>query len=736
MKKFVNILICFCTVISSFLITFVNVYASASATIEDSEGVNVRSGPGTNYSIITALANHTSITLVDTTKHQGTGCSSGWYQINYNGSTDRYVCSETVVVSNTGSIQNGSYYTTNAYGSRINEDYATVRTSPDGSKKELIYLGTNVKVLETTAGTASCTSGWAKISYYNNRTGYICGRLVSTYESITASDAEYNTVLRNASFPESYWPFLTYLHKLHPNWVFKAIQTGKDFNTAVNSEVQSNYIQSTESNYIIDGNVRENPNWYAANASVVAFYLDPRNYLTERNIFAFENLNYDSTYHTVNVVKNIFAGSFLAEGDYASYFVNAGATYNVSPIHLATRIKQEGSLNKDYAAVNGLATTKNGLTYNGQNLDGVYNFFNIGAYQDTVTSSAVTRGLAVAKGLVDSYSDTPWNTPQKSINAGARLLGNAYISKGQYTLYFEKFNTSPTAVYSSYTNQYMTNIIAPAGESLSTYYGYSDLNLLDTAFVFSIPVYNNMPTSYTSHPIIGDVSNDLSELTIDNVSITGFDKDVIEYNEGVSSTTQSVTIGAKTASPNASITGTGVKQLTNDITKIDITVTSQIGVSKVYTINIEKIDISNMTTQDIIDKLDVKSNGTYISGMGVGTNSSTIIQKINKINPEAVVEIKDKDNKIKLNNTISTGDTISITMNGTKTSYGIAVKGDLNGDGKITIIDLLRVQKHILKYTTLSDVYSYAADTNYDSQINIIDLLKVQKHILGYIVLK
>ena len=48
----------------------------------------------------------------------------------------------------------------------------------------------------------------------------------------------------------------------------------------------------------------------------------------------------------------------------------------------------------------------------------------------------------------------------------------------------------------------MTNILAPASESLSTYRSYKSLGILNKKLVFKIPVFNSMPTSNTSHPIV------------------------------------------------------------------------------------------------------------------------------------------------------------------------------------------------------------------------------------------
>ena len=50
-------------------------------------------------------------------------------------------------------------------------------------------------------------------------------------------------------------------------------------------ETGKNYIQTNVDNYRLSNTVVENPNWYRASSPVVAFYLNPRNYLNEKNIF-------------------------------------------------------------------------------------------------------------------------------------------------------------------------------------------------------------------------------------------------------------------------------------------------------------------------------------------------------------------------------------------------------------------------------------------------------------------
>ena len=59
--------------------------------------------------------------------------------------------------------------------------------------------------------------------------------------------------------------------------------------------------------------------------------------------------------------------------------------------------------------------------------------------------------------------------------------------------------------------------------------------------------------------------------------------------------------------------------------------------------------------------------------------------------------------------------------------------GDTNGDGKITLIDLANVQRHLLGLITLTGDKFTGADTNKDGKITLIDLANIQRHLLGLI---
>ncbi len=701
--------------------TFVNATIEAIIT---GQGVRIRSTPEAidESNIVKTTITGFYITLVDETTYTGSGCSDGWYKLIYE-NKEAYVCS-TYVNINTNPEYNTSGWTARTYGNFVN-----VRSQPTSTSTLInsLILGVNLTILEYYPNGNGCAGPWYKVSYYDGKSsGYICSDSVVIKNNITDKDAAYEETLRTSGFPESYFPYLSFLHKKYPNWTFKAIQTGLKWNDVINGENNKNYIQFYNEQYSNSTTIAEVPNWYYANTGVISFYMDPRNFLNEKYIFMFETLNYDNTLELEypNIVKSTFSGGTFSNDDFANILNTSGKSYNVSPAHIASRIRQE-------IGINGNAATSGApFTYGGVEYSGFYNFFNIGAYGDT----PIYRGLAYAAGVVDNTNKTrePWNTVEKAINGGAAFLSSKYISKGQYTLYFQKFNTAPNSYYTKYTNQYMTNVQAPSSESSSIYNSYNSQNLLSNAYSFSIPIYLEIPT-YTSLPSSGSNNNYLSSITINDITINDFDKDVLEYTYFIDKTINSVNIKATAENSTSKISGDGIVQLNNDSNDISIIVTAENGEIKTYKIVILKVE-SIISISELQNLLGVVNND-LIPNNSVGNTIEMLTNKINSNSPSSIITVKDSNGTISdYKSPLKTGQliTITTTSNETKT-FSISVTGDIDGDGKINILDLLKVQKHLVKAKTLDNVYLLSADTNNDKIVNILDLLRIQKNILGEI---
>lgn len=64
------------------------------------------------------------------------------------------------------------------------------------------------------------------------------------------------------------------------------------------------------------------------------------------------------------------------------------------------------------------------------------------------------------------------------------------------------------------------------------------------------------------------------------------------------------------------------------------------------------------------------------------------------------------------------------------------VTGDIDGDGKVNIVDLVQLRKHLAGITTLKGDALKGADVNKDGKVNILDLVKIRKHLAGLEVIK
>ncbi|MGN0244243.1 MAG: hypothetical protein ACI4CT_09315 [Lachnospiraceae bacterium] len=391
-------------------------------------------------------------------------------------------------------------------------------------------------------------------------------------------------------FPESYHEALQLLHKQHPNWDFQALHLEEAFTDCIEEQSKvgrnaihadparqpellsmekGSYDEATDTFTEMDAG-----GYYAPSKQTVAYYMDPRNFLNEKEIFQFESLIYDGS-QKIGAVKKILQGSFMESNpQYAKTFMKAAKKSGVSPYHLATRVIQE-------VGYQGGAGTNGSSSY--------YNFYNIGANDDP-NGGAMQSGLSFAAGS-NGYL-RPWNTPWRAIIGGAVFLGEDYINRGQNTVYFQKWSVSGTA--GGYWHQYMTNIQAPVSEAGIAYQAYRQAECLESDFLFVIPVYRSMPKKESAMP--GKRKNSNGYLKSIEVKVKGEKENLLRsfgykkksYSISVDEKADEVVVSAKAISSKTKIRGTGSYALKKSTVKIKVYGIAADGSKEIYTITIAR----------------------------------------------------------------------------------------------------------------------------------------------------
>ena len=454
----------------------------AKGQINASGGAYLRASSSTTSKQLALLPDNTALTIhneVFKTK-SSTAATNRWYYVTAKGKKG-YVRADLV-----DNLVQGSITAKVNYGIYIRKGAGTGMAAAGTLKKNA-----SVTVLLKASPIASAQGSnavWYKVKS-GSKVAYLCSSGVkltgpakpaqnaanSKTSTANLADAKFEEHMKKQGFPESYKPALRALHKAHPKWVFTAYKTNVTWSAALNKQSRNGAAlihKSLPTKYRKSGSKQVEPGWYNADSRVVAYYMDPRNFLNENNVYMFENLSYKPAYQTAGVVSNILQPSKLpAYGFNAKIFVNAGKKSNVSPVFLAARARQETGNGSE--AIRGKSK-----------LGKVYNPFNIGAFGGT---NPLYNGLiyARAKG---------WTTPTKAVEGGAAEIAKNYINKGQYTLYYQRFNVRNGAAKVG-THQYMTNIMASYSESISTKNSYTKYGVNKQALVFEIPIYNSMPNS-------------------------------------------------------------------------------------------------------------------------------------------------------------------------------------------------------------------------------------------------
>jgi len=315
------------------------------------------------------------------------------------------------------------------------------------------------------------------------------------FVNATQSRVNY-TGLNEANYP-GYNILISELKTIYPNATFTILYTGLDWDQVIANEhlghpnSPRNLISSSKEGAWVCSSCGTKPydngSWYCASEYAISYYMDPRNWLNSTYVFQFEEVKFIEGTHTLEGIKSMTSGTFLAGDSIANAILTACKNADLSPYYVVARIKQEqGS--------KGSSTVKG----NYAGYEGYYNIFNINASGNGSTTIA-SNALSYAK-------SQGWDTLEKSIIGGIDFLKSKYVNRGQNTLYLNKFDVD-SSDGTLYSHQYMQNLQASYSESYSVYKVYDNTEKRTSgAFNFVIPVYENMPGTTAVEPSDSEIT--------------------------------------------------------------------------------------------------------------------------------------------------------------------------------------------------------------------------------------
>ena len=601
----------------------------------------------------------------------------------------------------------------------------------------------------------------------------------SIYSVAMAAPTKYTQTLISGidNFPSEYQESLKKLKELHPNWSFEAYYTGLPWSTLVDNETvhkRNRVIKSADSSWRCScGNVASG--YACASESIIKYFLDPKNFLNEVNIFQFLEISYNSKVHNLDGIKSIVKGTFLdntisvKKGEkneetgeiesidmtYSQIILEAAEKTKMSPYSIAIKIIQEvGSKGSD--SVSG--------THKGY--EGYYNFYNLGAYD---TGNAIDNALIYAK-------EKKWDNQYDAIIEGAKEIANSYTNAGQNTAYFYKWDVVGTSILQSgesqtisssdmFWHQYMTNVQDPTSQSVSLYNTYAQNNILDKELNFIIPIYENMPSSNklpselteedgelyyvnctdglrvrqsasTSAKILETLGKDVIIVMLERKSIKAENMywDKIKLSNGVIGYVASEFL-TSCDKKNEDTTSNDIKVIGTAISKENLKLRRTAGTEGILITTIPKGE-----TIEIIEKNSSDSNGYtwykvrynnnigYVASEYLNVNKQKFKIETNILKAVPEMNVREIEGATLVGEKIATGSKIKV--NGKE--YTLVVLADVNGDSEINSADLLVVVKHLKGTEKLNKTeYLEAADINEDSEINSADLLIIVKHLKG-----
>ena len=187
----------------------------------------------------------------------------------------------------------------------------------------------------------------------------------------------------------------------------------------------------------------------------------------------------------------------------------------------------------------------------------------------------------------------------------------------------------------------------------------------------------------------------------------------------------------------------------SDIASVDNT--GKISANKTGNTNIkvcseEDENINEIISVNVIEKIsgddlsfssNIKVDGNEISGINEEIRTvEKLLENINVSDKYFIKVVNKEENILQQNDLVGTGSKVQVFIQNSQEvlacEYQIIIYGDIDGNGKINSVDLLKLQRNILEIEELDFVAQKAGNINKNGKKpTSLDLLLIQRHILG-----
>lgn len=541
----------------------------------------------------------------------------------------------------------------------------------------------------------------------------------------TYATSKYTQTVKSGveNFPKEYQEYIKKLKEAHPNWSFDAYYTGISWNELLANETDHGHnrvIKTADELWKCScGNIASG--YACASSGIIAYYLDPRNFLDDVSIFQFLEISYNSNVHNLSGVEKSVKNTFLdntitfnldgkeKKMSYAEIILEAAKESNMSPYSIRTKIIQEVG-----------SKGSNSITGKYEGYEGYYNFFNYGAYD---AGNAIVNALEYAK-------KAGWDNQYTAIVEGAKLLANSYTNAGQNTAYFYKWDVVGNSILTSgntqsfndksyfFKHQYMTNVQDPKSQSKTLFNLYANAGILDENLNFIIPIYDNMPEKAVGLPSKIDQTEDkLIYIVTDSDGINVRKEPTTSSNKlcSIPKDTKVIVLEKNAATANGYV---WYKiQLENGV--IGYVASDYI---EYYSGNDDKKTDETPTESKKV-KIDKEQSNIVV----IPEVTGKIISEELNIKNYTIIDLK--QNKIKDDELVGTG--YKITDTDKNEIYTIIKLGDVNGDGIVKATDYMKIKNYIMNVSELDKYQKEAADVNKDGNVKATDYMKIKNFIMG-----